>query len=82
MGGDRRASWSEAERAEYRRFVREHHPDVGGDPEAFEAGLRRFRERARSVDAPLVFVTRERGLRRLWSVFATRRRRRRHPRVM
>ena len=31
-------------RAEYRAFVREHHPDRGGDPEVFVAGLARFRE--------------------------------------
>jgi hypothetical protein len=32
------------ERAAYRAFVREHHPDRGGDPDAFIAGLARFRE--------------------------------------
>lgn len=26
-------------RARYRRFVKEHHPDVGGDPEVFAAGI-------------------------------------------
>lgn len=31
------------ERAAFRAFVREHHPDRGGDPEAFAAGLTRFR---------------------------------------
>jgi hypothetical protein len=31
------------ERAAYRAFVREHHPDRGGDPEVFVAGLARFR---------------------------------------
>jgi hypothetical protein len=31
------------ERAAYRAFVREHHPDRGGDPEVFIAGLARFR---------------------------------------
>jgi len=30
-------------RAEYRAFVRDHHPDRGGDPEVFVAGLARFR---------------------------------------
>jgi hypothetical protein len=35
---------NEAERAAYRAFVREHHPDRGGDPEVFVAGLARFRE--------------------------------------
>jgi hypothetical protein len=31
-----------AERARFRAFVREHHPDRGGDPEVFMAGLARF----------------------------------------
>jgi hypothetical protein len=35
---------NETERAAYRAFVREHHPDRGGDPEVFVAGLARFRE--------------------------------------
>jgi hypothetical protein len=30
-------------RARYRRFVKEHHPDVGGDPEVFHAGIARLR---------------------------------------
>jgi hypothetical protein len=30
------------ERAAFRAFVREHHPDRGGDPEVFAAGLARF----------------------------------------
>ena len=30
------------ERSEYRAFVREHHPDRGGDPDVFAAGLARF----------------------------------------
>ena len=33
-----------ARRAEVRAFVRRHHPDVGGDPEAFRTGLARLRE--------------------------------------
>jgi len=35
---------NEEERAAYRAFVRENHPDRGGDPEVFVAGLARFRE--------------------------------------
>lgn len=31
------------QRAAVRRFVREHHPDRGGDPEVFAAGLRALR---------------------------------------
>lgn len=38
------------ERAAFRAFVREHHPDRGGDPEAFVAGLARFRAAADRVD--------------------------------
>jgi len=30
-------------RAQYRAFVRDHHPDRGGDPDFFVAGLARFR---------------------------------------
>jgi hypothetical protein len=30
------------QRAAFRAFVREHHPDRGGDPEVFVAGLARF----------------------------------------
>lgn len=33
-----------ARRREWREFVREHHPDRGGDPEVFAAGLRAYRE--------------------------------------
>jgi hypothetical protein len=38
-GGSARVA---AERAAFREFVREHHPDRGGDPTAFAAGLTRF----------------------------------------
>lgn len=31
-------------RAEFRTFVRDHHPDRGGDPDAFVAGMARFAE--------------------------------------
>lgn len=40
------------QRAEFRAFVREHHPDRGGDPEAFVAGLARF-EATRSAATPV-----------------------------
>ncbi|MBE1496896.1 hypothetical protein H4696_003996 [Amycolatopsis lexingtonensis] len=65
-------------RAAFRAFVREHHPDVGGDPAEFAAGLARFRESARDsrFDAPVSFVRRRRGLAGLLSRF-----RRRPPRV-
>jgi hypothetical protein len=35
---------SEETRRAIRRFVREHHPDRGGDPAAFAEGLRHLRE--------------------------------------
>ncbi|SFS66805.1 hypothetical protein [Saccharopolyspora flava] len=62
-----------ATRAEIRAFVRENHPDVGGDPEAFAAGLARLRARlpddARDDDprfwAPIVVEVRPRGVRGL-----------------
>jgi hypothetical protein len=40
------------ERAAFRAFVREHHPDRGGDPDAFVAGLARFARPAPAVPAP------------------------------
>jgi hypothetical protein len=44
---------NEQERAAYRAFVREHHPDRGGDPDEFVAGLARFRaEHAEPADDP------------------------------
>ncbi|WP_067483354.1 hypothetical protein [Actinomadura hibisca] len=40
---DRTRPRTDRERAEFRAWVRENHPDLGGDPEAFAAGLRRRR---------------------------------------
>jgi hypothetical protein len=56
----------QARGARRRAFIREHHPDRGGDPRAFIAGLRTLdaeRER-RSVPPPAVLVVR----RRTWIV--------------
>lgn len=85
---DERKAWSEADKAAYRRFVRTHHPDVGGDPAEFAAGLRQFRRgeiAAGTETAPrgesLVFVRRSRGVPRLLAALAARRRRKRNPRV-
>ncbi|GAA1028215.1 MULTISPECIES: hypothetical protein [Amycolatopsis] len=87
---DERSAWSEADKAAYRRFVRTHHPDVGGDPAEFAAGLREFRrgprnETAARAEGPrgesVVFVRRSRGVSRLFEVLAARRRRKRNPRV-
>ncbi|MGW5054514.1 hypothetical protein [Actinokineospora sp. NPDC004072] len=42
-------------RDEYREFVRRHHPDRGGDPEVFAAGLAELRARGDPrFDAPVV----------------------------
>jgi hypothetical protein len=43
---------NDEERAAYRAFVRENHPDRGGDPEVFVAGLARFREAGYGEDDP------------------------------
>jgi hypothetical protein len=34
---------SPEQRIAFRAFVRDHHPDRGGDPDAFTAGMDRFR---------------------------------------
>ncbi|MEU7818778.1 hypothetical protein AB0B41_41195, partial [Pseudonocardia sp. NPDC049154] len=44
-------TWTREERAAYRAFVRDHHPDRGGDPEAFVEGLARLRA-GRAAPAP------------------------------
>jgi hypothetical protein len=41
-------------RAEFRAFVREHHPDRGGDPDEFVAGLARFETRFAALRATAV----------------------------
>ncbi|WP_043833523.1 MULTISPECIES: hypothetical protein [unclassified Amycolatopsis] len=85
---DERKAWSEADKAAYREFVRTHHPDVGGDPDEFAAGLRKFRRdgfAAGTEPVPrgesIVFVRRSRGLPRLLDALTERRRRKRNPRV-
>jgi hypothetical protein len=76
----------EAARAAYRAFVREHHPDVGGDPDEFIAGLEKLRRRAEPpredsprFDAPVTFVVNPKGV--VGRVRRWRDRRRRPPRV-
>lgn len=65
-----------------RAFVRAHHPDVGGDPEAFAAGLAELRAGRDRDDAPVVVVHRPRGVRGLLRRFRDwRARRHRPPRV-
>jgi hypothetical protein len=80
---------SVAERRAFVAFVRAHHPDVGGDPDVFRAGLDRFRAGPEGDPASpagrggFVEIHRRRrgpaGL--LDLVAAGRRRRRRPPRV-
>ncbi|HVL85036.1 MAG TPA: hypothetical protein VM367_12225 [Pseudonocardia sp.] len=41
--------WTAEERAAFRAFVREHHPDRGGDPAVFLAGMDRFRAGPRAL---------------------------------
>ncbi|RZQ61353.1 hypothetical protein [Amycolatopsis suaedae] len=70
--------------SEQRAFVRAHHPDVGGDPAEFIAGLARLRAQASPprpdrFDAPVVFVPARRGLSGV--LHHLRERRRRKPRV-
>ncbi|APU16747.1 MULTISPECIES: hypothetical protein [Actinoalloteichus] len=42
-----------AERAALRAFVREHHPDLGGDPDRFAEGLRSLQEARRRAELGL-----------------------------
>ncbi|WP_410569758.1 hypothetical protein [Amycolatopsis sp. cmx-4-61] len=60
------------DRAAFRAFVRTHHPDVGGDPAVFAAGLARFRQPGSRFDAPVTFVARRRGVRALLTRFRRR----------
>jgi hypothetical protein len=67
-----------------RQFVREHHPDLGGDPETFIAGMRAFEaEQAPWTSAAtVVVIKREKWLARLVSAAGRRRHRgRKSPRV-
>lgn len=80
MDEQRGRTWSPADKAEYRRFVRANHPDFGGDPEVFAAGVRRFHQTS-PTHGDIVVVRQRRGLPRLVAVLAARRRRRRRTRV-
>jgi len=50
------------QRSAFRAFVRDHHPDRGGDPEAFAAGLERIRSAGAAeptrTDGPMPFPVR------------------------
>ena len=47
---------------EFRAFVRRHHPDAGGDPEVFSAGVAAWRARSAPATAPSVVFYRKRRL--------------------
>ena len=72
-------------RRRYREFIRTHHPDRGGDPDEFQAGLAAFRREmaaADRADGPVVFARRPRGMAAWWAWWQERlARRRRPPRV-
>ncbi|GAB3478645.1 hypothetical protein [Amycolatopsis cihanbeyliensis] len=89
-----RSAEGRAARAAFRAFVRENHPDVGGDPHVFAEGLDRFRrgeqpenqqdqpEDDSRYDAPVVFVKEPGGVTGLTNrVKRWRGRKRRPPRV-
>lgn len=48
--------------AEFRAFVRTHHPDVGGDPDVFVAGLAAYGHSPRTAATPPITVVRSRSL--------------------
>ncbi|MQY06709.1 hypothetical protein [Actinomadura macrotermitis] len=65
-----------AERAAFRAWARAHHPDAGGDPAEFAAGLQHWRRRAARPAGEVVLVRRGR-----WPLSALRRRRERRRRA-
>jgi hypothetical protein len=71
-GGQRRA---------FRAWVRAHHPDAGGDPDEFAAGIARWRQRRPGGGAPASAVSVFRARHGLWHVQRWWRRRRQAPRV-
>ncbi len=63
-GAGRLASEAERRRA-FRAWVRAHHPDVGGDPAVFAAGIQAWRAPVgRSAGEGVFFFRRRRGLAR------------------
>ena len=70
MSGDRGA---------FAAWVRVNHPDVGGDPAEFAAGLVRWRAAGHTADMPVCVFRSRHGL---WLVARWLRRRRRGPRVL
>lgn len=65
--GSRFDAHIERQRREFRAFALLHHPDRGGDPETFRAGVAAHRDRIRIRDddprlaAPIVITRRRRG---------------------
>jgi len=92
-GSNSAATWSAADRVAYRQFVRTHHPDIGGDPAIFIAGVQRFHTTGRTESSahsgnadpyggPLFFVARPQGFRAFLQAMLRRRRRQRRRRVL
>lgn len=90
-----RAGGDPERRAAFRAFVRANHPDAGGDPEVFVAGLREFQRQADAdtderteddsarFDAPVTFVVSRGGVAgAVDKAKRWRHRRRRPPRVV
>ncbi|MFI6521945.1 hypothetical protein ACIBF1_40775 [Spirillospora sp. NPDC050679] len=75
---DRTRTRTGRERAEFRAWVRENHPDAGGDPEAFAEGLRRRRGRRAAGPAAVLIVRRRRWPVKLINRWRERRLRARH----
>jgi hypothetical protein len=74
----------DSRRVRRREFIRTHHPDRGGDPESFIAGLAEFDDRPFALNAPpRVFVVPKRRLPTVVVDWVTRplRKRRQPPRV-
>jgi len=70
-------------RRDFRAWVRAHHPDAGGDPEAFVAGVSAWRRPGRSGTVPAARseVTVFRARHGVWRLARWWRRRRRTARV-
>ncbi len=71
-------------RAAFRRFVRHHHPDRGGDAHSFRAGVEAYERllgasSSSMASAHVVFHRRRRGLDALAAPWRARRERRRRP---
>lgn len=72
-----------AARRAFRAFVRTQHPDRGGDPAVFAAGVTAYRRYQQPAVGHVVFYRRRRGLAVLAGYWLDRRaRRRRPPRVL